>query len=108
MKAPCKDCPFRKDVRFYLGEPRAREIANKVILGDSSFPCHKTVCANTPRDFSKETACVGALLSIQKERGTATANLWVRLGVMCGAINIDSLDQSVPVRNAQEFIEDLS
>jgi len=38
IKAPCKDCPFRKDApEGWLGEER---IIN--ILAASSFTCHKT------------------------------------------------------------------
>lgn len=111
MKTPCKDCPFRSDVNFYLSEPRARQIANDVILGDGSFPCHKTTHNFRKGQFDylgKEKPCNGAMLAIEKERGDARANLWVRMGVMLGAIDVDSLDRSVSVRNAQEFVEDLS
>ena len=37
IKAPCRDCPFRKDcTKGWLGEERASEI-----LAAESFVCHK-------------------------------------------------------------------
>lgn len=37
IKAPCRDCPFRKDsLKGWLGEQRAAEI-----LAADSFVCHK-------------------------------------------------------------------
>lgn len=37
VKAPCRDCPFRKDsLKGWLGEDRMREI-----LASGSFVCHK-------------------------------------------------------------------
>lgn len=42
MKAPCKHCPFRSDVRPFLHPERASEIAYAAQNPYSDFPCHKT------------------------------------------------------------------
>lgn len=42
LKAPCADCPFRKDKRFELGSRRrAEELAQ--VARSGGFDCHKTV-----------------------------------------------------------------
>lgn len=110
MNVPCKNCPFRADSSMVLSRDRATEIAEKVILGDSAFHCHKTVTYEDGEGVhtGNEKPCVGAMLAIAKERGDAKANFWVRLGAMIGEIDVDSLDYSVDVHNASEFIEELS
>lgn len=42
MKIPCKNCPFRKDVKPYLHPKRAEEIAYATQNPYQSFACHKT------------------------------------------------------------------
>lgn len=108
---PCNNCPFRADVEFYLGLDRATQIANDVILGDQAFHCHKTTEHGYDGEFvytGAEKPCVGAMSAIAKERGDARASLWVRLGAMIKAIDVDSLDYSVDVDSVEEFIEKLS
>lgn len=108
---PCNNCPFRADVSFYLGRDRATQIANDVILGDRAFHCHKTTEHGYDGEVvytGNEKPCVGAMLAIAKERGDARASLWVRLGAMIKEIDIDSLDFSVEVHGAKEFIKKLS
>lgn len=108
---PCANCPFRADVQFVLSSDRAKQIAKDVIQGDEAFHCHKTVrySANDRKDnLDNAKPCIGAIKAIAKERGDAKANLWVRMGVMFGHINLDVIDQSTPVHNASEFIENLS
>jgi hypothetical protein len=111
MQKPCKDCPFRSDVSFYLGEDRAEQIVNDVILGDSAFHCHKTLtyCSidgdGNYIHTGNEKPCIGALLAIAKECGDARANLWARLGSLIGQIDIENLDHSVAVHSPQEFID---
>jgi hypothetical protein len=46
MKAPCKHCPFRKDVKPFLHPERAEEIAYHASNEYNSFPCHKTTVAD--------------------------------------------------------------
>ena len=107
---PCKDCPFRSEVSFCLGKERAQQIANEVILGDGALYCHKTLTYSSIDDdggyihTGNEKPCVGAILAIAKERGDATANPWVRMGVRIKRIDINSLDKSVKVHSAKQFV----
>ena len=43
MKTPCKDCPFRRDVRPFLHPDRAFDIASSASNPYNSFTCHKTL-----------------------------------------------------------------
>lgn len=45
---PCRDCPFRRDTPFRLGQRRILEI-----LGAGSFICHKT------KDSEHRLQCAG-------------------------------------------------
>lgn len=42
MKAPCKHCPFRNDVKPFMHPERAEELAYAAENKYSSFACHKT------------------------------------------------------------------
>ena len=65
MKAPCKNCPFRKDtLKGWLGGERMTEI-----LESDSFPCHKTTHGSV-EDYKQ---CAGHMLML----GNASA--YVRL-----------------------------
>lgn len=108
MQTPCKDCPFRADVSFYLGEERAAQIVDDVILGDHAFHCHKTIIYGELDEIIRtgnEKPCIGAMLAIAKERSDATANFWVRLGSMVGEIDIKNLDQNIEIHSPLSFIE---
>jgi len=41
-KKPCKDCPFRKDVKPFLTAEFGEELAYSAQNPFNSFPCHKT------------------------------------------------------------------
>jgi hypothetical protein len=43
MKQPCKECPFRRDVKPFLHPDRATEIAYATQNRFGSFICHKTL-----------------------------------------------------------------
>jgi hypothetical protein len=43
IKVPCKQCPFRNDVRPYLHPDRAYEIASAAENRFNTFYCHKTL-----------------------------------------------------------------
>lgn len=110
MLKPCPDCPFRADIQFILPSKTVQRIVKDVIQGDSAFHCHKTVKygENGAILTGKEKPCIGAIKAIAKERGDARANLWVRMGVLVGVINLDEIDDEISVHNAEEFIEHLS
>jgi hypothetical protein len=65
MKAPCKHCPFRSDVRPFLHPERAEDIAFSTSNPYSSFPCHKTLEYDEAGEGLEETAesktCAGFL-----------------------------------------------
>jgi hypothetical protein len=42
IKKPCKNCPYRKDVKPYLTPERGEELAYHTQNPYNSFPCHKT------------------------------------------------------------------
>jgi hypothetical protein len=42
MKKPCAHCPFRHDVKPFLTNERAEELAYHATNPYNSFPCHKT------------------------------------------------------------------
>jgi hypothetical protein len=42
MAAPCKHCPFKRDVKPFLHPHRAYDIATNAENRYGSFPCHKT------------------------------------------------------------------
>lgn len=46
MKAPCKHCPFRSDVKPYLTPHRREELAYAAQNPYNSFPCHKTTVSD--------------------------------------------------------------
>lgn len=41
LRAPCRRCPFRSDVRPYLSAARALEIVEAITDGDATFSCHQ-------------------------------------------------------------------
>jgi hypothetical protein len=42
MKKPCDSCPFRRDVKPFLTNGRAEELAYHTENPYNTFPCHKT------------------------------------------------------------------
>jgi hypothetical protein len=105
VRKPCENCPFRRSVRPPLGFVRRQEIA-AAVLNDSRFGCHKTTTFKdgeykwTP----KERPCIGAALLIQRERGSAIANLAFLLEVMAGRLQVPIPDCAEVYKDSQEFI----
>ena len=65
MKAPCKNCPFRKDsLKGWLGEDRMKEICRA-----DSFVCHK----------KPDLQCAGHMILL--EGNNSFFRLYLRLGV---------------------------
>lgn len=46
IKKPCQHCPFRSDVRPFLTNARAEELADLPQNPYSTFPCHKTTVSD--------------------------------------------------------------
>ena len=43
-RAPCKSCPFRKDIAFPFTISKVQSILDE-LQGDGDFPCHNTTPA---------------------------------------------------------------
>ncbi len=108
LHKPCTDCPFRKDIAFFLPEARRQEIANS-LRNDQVFQCHKTSSGEWDDDFNyyptgDEIHCAGALIIMQKN-GEIGANWPLRFAVGLGILNVDALDLGAPVFGTlDEFI----
>lgn len=106
MKTPCKDCPFRKDVRPYISVERVREIFAAIIERDNHFSCHKTV-DYSQEDESGETVpktghssvCAGAAI-LQDKCGRPS--VMVRMGYALRSIPRDHFDMAAPVYDSPE------
>jgi hypothetical protein len=69
VKKPCKNCPFRNDVKPYLHPDRASEIAHAAANRYSDFTCHATIeydgdedhQGRPTGDFSRSKTCAGFL-----------------------------------------------
>lgn len=70
LMTPCAHCPFRFDIPGFLHPDKAEDIANDVLRGSGSFPCHKTlewIDDNTDEGLeSRQTEttqmCAGAMI----------------------------------------------
>jgi hypothetical protein len=69
VKKPCKNCPFRNDVKPYLHPDRAEELAYLAQNPYSDFTCHATIeydgdedhQGRPTGDYSKAKTCAGFL-----------------------------------------------
>lgn len=116
LKTPCKDCPFRKDLsshlKGWLGNPRAKQIANDVLEHGANFPCHKTSTHSAQGDkkrggyiyTEKESQCAGAaIMQIKANNPSQWMQISERLGFDTGVKDLD-LDSPV-FENPEQFIE---
>jgi hypothetical protein len=75
MKKPCQHCPYRHDVKPFLRNERAEELAYHAQNPYASFPCHKTTESVEDDDGEEriETAdskvCAGFLTLQHNENG---------------------------------------
>jgi hypothetical protein len=69
IKKPCKNCPFRNNIKPYLHPDRAAEIAYAASNPYSNFTCHSTIeydgdedhQGRPTGDFSGALTCAGFL-----------------------------------------------
>lgn len=96
LKSPCKDCPFRSDVKPYLSPARALEIMNES-YEDSNFYCHKTVdysCDDGEGKIAdKSRVCAGYLVTMERE---GRANQPTRIAERLGLYDRTQLDMNAP------------
>lgn len=84
LKRPCKDCPFRTDINFYLRTDRVKEICHSITVDDATFACHKTTQHDDEGDLQvtkKSQHCAGALIMLEKiDRPNQMTRIMERLG----------------------------
>lgn len=98
LTSPCKDCPFRTDVRPYLRTGRVIEICETLIVKDQSFHCHKTT---THDDETGETVptkyemhCAGAMIMLEHMN---RPNQMMLIGERLGSYDHTKLKMDAPV-----------
>jgi hypothetical protein len=109
MKRPCDQCPFRHDVRGFLSEDRATEIAD-ALLSDQTFSCHKTVdYSNEDEDgFSagdthNSQHCAGATIMLEHMEQPNQMMRWME---RLGAYDRRQMEMDAPVfTDAEDFIQ---
>ncbi len=102
LTTPCKDCPFRSDIDFYLSPDRVRQIATELHANGGDFYCHKTLDYGRddhggefdPSMEPRARVCAGALSTLEnEERPTQTMRIAERLGIY----DRTALDPDAPV-----------
>ena len=99
LTAPCKNCPFRTDITFYLTKARVYEIWEGITDGDATFACHKTVDYSEDGDAKrsdKEQHCAGALIALERRN---RPNQMMRIAERLGLYDRTKLDMDEPVFN---------
>ena len=98
LTTPCKDCPFRADITFYLGPNRVRSILHSLFAEDATFACHKTVLhdddGNHLRGNPLEQHCAGALLLVER---AGIANQMIQIAERFGLYDPTRLNRDAPV-----------
>lgn len=108
LKAPCKNCPFRKDKphqKGWLGSERAREIYEDLAERDSFFSCHKTVnygSESTGLD-SNNKFCAGAIGVLQND-GKDLNNRNIRIAYMLGLLKKGEINIENVFNSGNDFI----
>ena len=86
MTSPCVDCPWRKDIDFYLHPARVAEILTAIFQRNETFTCHHTISGKqTRKGYSpgiNDQHCAGALILIEREGiGHSMAQIAERFGL---------------------------
>lgn len=111
LKTPCKDCPYRKDLKpslkGWLGRSRAEELATQVLRHGNNFPCHKTTNLDGADGYEYhegESQCAGAGIMQLKANNPSQ---WMQISERMGFdVGFKQLDLNAPVfDSAEEFIE---
>lgn len=98
LRTPCKDCPFRNDIKPYLRPERYQQILESPGL----FPCHKTVKHGETDDEDEEYSptsegqkvCAGFLILLEK---SGVPNQMMRICERIGDYNYNKLNMEAPV-----------
>lgn len=111
LSTPCKDCPFRSDITFYLHPERVEEIIEGITTFDQTFSCHKTTVFEADDDGEevlvrgnrKEQHCAGAMILLMRDENP---NQLMRIGMRVGFFDPDKLDMDAPVFDSAEEMQD--
>ena len=108
LPRPCKNCPFRSDIKGYLTKARVRQIIDGITRQQSTFSCHKTNEFETGDDGWTETVetanshhCAGALIFLER---LDQPNQMMRIAERIGLYNRRKLDMDSPVHTAKSMI----
>lgn len=112
LTKPCKNCPFRNDIKPFLSKRRVKEIEFALVNDDKTFSCHKTVNYETWENYeedyipnSEESHCAGALILLEKNN-LAIKNNMLRIAERLGLYDYSKLDLNSPVyKNFSEMIK---
>ena len=108
LKKPCKNCPFRSDIRPFLTVERAEEIFDGLIYSQGTFACHKTTVSSDEDDCEMVTTqksehCAGALILLEK---LEMPNQMMRIAERLGAYDHTQLEMDAPVfDDGESFID---
>jgi hypothetical protein len=75
MEKPCKQCPYRRDVKPFLTPERGEELADLAGNPFNDFPCHKTTeedehCEDGSMIATESSkSCAGFLTLLAAEQG---------------------------------------
>lgn len=105
LKTPCANCPFRTDVKAYLTQGRAEEIAEGITTEQQTFTCHKTLSRDddgNTLNSQQEQHCAGALIMLEH---MDKPNQMMRIAERLGMYDRRQLDMDAPVfKTDVEFI----
>ncbi len=105
LKKPCKDCPFRKDVKPYLHKRRCKEILSALFDQDGTFSCHKKNGydddggAIETRDSEH---CAGATILLEKEN---SPNQLMRIAERLRLYDRRKIDMKAPVYSSRKEMQ---
>lgn len=97
LTAPCKDCPFRSDVRPYLNKHRVREIIASITVQQGTFSCHKTNEHDDEGEAietGKSQHCAGAAILLER---MGRPNQMMRIAERLGMYDHTKLKMDSPV-----------
>jgi len=99
---PCKDCPFRTDVRPYLTPGRCDEILNAIITEQRTFSCHETTGVKGGKKV-EEQHCAGAAILLEKIK---RPNQMMRIAERLNMYDYRKLDMTAPVYDSPGDMQD--
>jgi hypothetical protein len=98
LTRPCKDCPFRSDIPFYLHPARVVAILEGIFQDEETFTCHNAAYGRWHRDTYRpdrnDQHCAGALLLIHRED---VGHRMTQIAEQLGLYDPRTLDLHAPV-----------